>query len=1057
MLMIDDRRARARALHPDTSFIVQAPAGSGKTELLIQRYLKLLGRVDLPESIVAITFTKKAAAEMRARVLAALRAPAEGTITGDLARQALARDEANHWQLRQNPARIRVQTIDSLCASITRQMPWLSRFGAFPEITEKAAELHREAARNTLRMVEAEEREAREGPLSILLLHLDNNFEQAERLIAQMLEKRDQWLRRTGVATDLGAIRAALEETLNKIIDRELIALRDAIPADAVADLDFVPVSHEDWLSFVDLVLTTGGDYRKRPPQGTGRRWERLMDCLRAQPDSFRLRLKEGRGLPPPRFDDAQWKILEALVDVLPKAVAHLNLVFREHGKVDFAELSIRALHALGHLESPTDLALSLGYRIEHLLVDEFQDTSYTQYELLRKLTVSWEPGDGRTLFLVGDPMQSIYRFREADVSLFLKARQEGIGSVSLEPLTLTSNFRSDPALVGWFNATFADIFPKEEDIDRGAVSYSASVARRPAIEGAAIAVHPFLGEDQAAEAERIVSLLNDATRTTAILVRARSHLTALVALLRRRKIPFQAIEIDQLGERAVVQDLMALTFALLHLGDRISWLAVVRAPWCGLTLKDLHAIAGNDNRTTVWDLLHQHKSPHLDRCLPILEHAVEQRGRVPLRRLVEDTWLQLGGPACVSDDSDIADANAYFDLLESLEHAGDLPNFTLLREQVAELFAQPDPKAGDRLQIMTIHKAKGLEFDRVILPGLGQRGRGDDSELLIFQEQQGELLIAPMQQTRGDEDRIYSYIKHLGHEKSRQETVRLLYVAATRARHELHLLGCARLKEKDQSIAPDSDSFLKLLWPVVEHHYLATLRASAAQPQPEKSIRLIRRLPLNWTLPAPPPAVDWKRDLLEVVETQEVAYEWVGDTLRHVGTVLHRLLQRTAAEGIDRWEHYRPAIPAMLRGLGVPPVELPEAVATVEKALRGTLQDERARWMLANQTDAESEYEITGLVDGKLYQARIDRTFIDEQGIRWIIDYKSSAHSGGDLDNFLENEKERYRPQLERYSKLVAQLEDRPIRLALYFPLLQAWREWAAPTVLRRQASLFE
>ena len=122
------------------------------------------------------------------------------------------------------------------------------------------------------------------------------------------------------------------------------------------------------------------------------------MERLQGEPDSSLVRLKEARRLPPPRFDEAQWKILEALVDVLPKAVAHLNLVFRARGRVDFAELSIRALDALGHLESPTDLALSLGYRIEHLLVDEFQDTSYTQYELLRKLTVSWEPGDGRTL-----------------------------------------------------------------------------------------------------------------------------------------------------------------------------------------------------------------------------------------------------------------------------------------------------------------------------------------------------------------------------------------------------------------------------------------------------------------------------------------------------------------------------------------------------------------------------------------------------------------------------------------------------------------------------------
>jgi ATP-dependent helicase/nuclease subunit A len=813
--------------NPETSFIVQAPAGSGKTELLIQRYLKLLSRVDLPESIVAITFTKKAAGEMRARVLEALGEAAAGiepatphqALTHSLATQALARDAANRWQLLQNPARIRVQTIDSLSASITRQMPWLSRFGAFPEITEKAAELYREAARNTLRMVKDEEQEGREGSLSILLLHLDNNFGQAERLIAQMLEKRDQWLRRTGVAPDLEAVREAMEQTLERLVQRELAGLQAAIPTEAIRDilllldLDTLPECNSegrlDWLRLVDLVLTTGNTYRIKAPKDFPRdRWTRLVDRLKREPETLLARLKEARKLPPARFEDAQWAILKALVDVLPKAVAHLNLVFRARGRVDFAELSIRALEALGNLETPSDLALSLGYRIEHLLVDEFQDTSFTQYDLLHKLTLSWEPGDGRTLFLVGDPMQSIYRFREADVSLFLKARREGIGSIQLEPLTLTSNFRSVPFLIEWMNRTFAEIFPKEEDIDRGAVSFSPSVARCTDDPSAAVSVHPFVGEDQAAEAERMVALIGDSAATTAILVRARSHLTALISLLRRRNIPFQAIEIDQLGERAVIQDLMALTFALLHLADRISWLAVLRAPWCGLKLEDLHTVAAEDSRAAIWDLLRLHGGrltadgkARIERCLPVLQDAVEQRGRVPLRALIEQTWMRLGGPACVDDDSELADANAYFDLLGGFEEAGDLPDFALLREQVAELFAQPDSKAGDRLQIMTIHKAKGLEFDRVILPGLGQRGRSDDSELLIFEEQQGELLLAPMEQTRGDSDPLYKYVKHLGTEKSKQETARLLYVAATRARHQLHLLGCARFREKDQTV----------------------------------------------------------------------------------------------------------------------------------------------------------------------------------------------------------------------------------------------------------------
>jgi ATP-dependent exoDNAse (exonuclease V) beta subunit len=208
--MIADSPARARALHTSTSFIVQAPAGSGKTELLIQRCLKLLTLVDSPEAIVAITFTRKAAGEMRARVLEALRKADAGTpaetdheqVTQDLARQVLDRDRALGWNLLRNPAQLRIDTIDALCASITRRMPWLARFGAMPEISEKADDLYREAARNTLRRVEKGDE-----ALAYLLLHLDNDFNQARKLIISMLEKRDQWLRHTGVDPDFAAVR----------------------------------------------------------------------------------------------------------------------------------------------------------------------------------------------------------------------------------------------------------------------------------------------------------------------------------------------------------------------------------------------------------------------------------------------------------------------------------------------------------------------------------------------------------------------------------------------------------------------------------------------------------------------------------------------------------------------------------------------------------------------------------------------------------------------------------------------------------------------------------
>ncbi len=225
-----------------------------------------------------------------------------------------------------------------------------------------------------------------------------------------------------------------------------------------------------------DLLLTKSGDLRKRSiGHALKARCEQLFARLRGE-DALLECLKRFRKLPAPQFTEPQWQAVQAAVSVLTLAVAELQLVFRERGRVDFAELAIRASAALGQVDAPEDLALALGHRIQHFLVDEFQDTSYTQFELIEKLTAGWEPGDGRTLFLVGDPMQSIYRFRQADVSLFLKARLEGIGAIRLEPLTLSVNFRSRPGLVEWVNRTFESILPASDDLESGAVAYSASV-----------------------------------------------------------------------------------------------------------------------------------------------------------------------------------------------------------------------------------------------------------------------------------------------------------------------------------------------------------------------------------------------------------------------------------------------------------------------------------------------------------------------------------------------------------------------------------------------------
>ena len=159
--------------------------------------------------------------------------------------------------------------------------------------------------------------------------------------------------------------------------------------------------------------------------------------------------LVEIRTLPEPAYSDEQWGRVREVAQVLVLAAAELDQVFREQGAADFPAVSLAALRALGSAEAPTDLALRLDYRLQHILVDEFQDTSSAQLELVRLLTAGWQAGDGRSVFCVGDPMQSIYGFRQAEVRAFLELAEEGIGELRFDVQRLRDNFRSATAAGG--------------------------------------------------------------------------------------------------------------------------------------------------------------------------------------------------------------------------------------------------------------------------------------------------------------------------------------------------------------------------------------------------------------------------------------------------------------------------------------------------------------------------------------------------------------------------------------------------------------------------------
>jgi ATP-dependent exoDNAse (exonuclease V) beta subunit len=972
--MISDAAERERALNPERSFIVEAPAGSGKTGLLSQRFLRLLSVVDRPESIVAMTFTRKAASEMRERIQIALEdAERPETLdisdeyvhkTRQLAVSALQRNGERGWGLLEDPSQLQIQTIDSLCAMLTRQMPVISEFGGVSKVVEDARDLYRLAARDTVRaLTEGDSHE--QALFHRIALHFDNEMARLEKQVAEMLQKRDQW-----------------------------------------------------------------------------------------------------GGLPKTSDDP----LVNDFSELLELARKSLRDVFRRAATVDFTEVAHAARKALGTPESPTDLLYSLDYRIEHLLVDEFQDTSRAQYDLLKALTEQWSVGDNRSLFLVGDPMQSIYRFREAEIGLFLRCwHGRQLGSVPLEQVALKTNFRSTPELIAWVRETIGPIMP-DEDPRLGAVQFRPSTAnRKPSGIGARVV--PFIEDSGSAEAAEIVRVIRGAPsdHSIAILVRARSHVTAILPALRKANIAYRAIEIEALKDQQHVMDVLSLTHAILHLGDRVSWLACLRAPWCGLTLADLAALAENEPNRTMLDLLSDPAkalalSPdgrdRAARVHEILSQVVESVGRLSLRELVEKTWVALGGPAVLHEKNRREDVATFLDLLEKLEQGGVIRDFSLMNERLELFFARPSV-AECKVDVMTIHQAKGLEFDIVIIPQAARGARSSDKDLLVWTEETDEngnsyLRIAAQPQ-KGDTAAAYDEIDAVNKKKDEEENKRLFYVACTRAKNELHVLGSVKRKKDGTVTKAGSNTFLGLVWNSVEGLFQNELSRRVPQQQSllyaldeSATASELSRLSNTWRMPKFEMSVAWQPELQRApAAARKVTYEWVGDTSRHVGTVVHELLKKIAAEGLVEWSDPRVTathslIRAELLRLGVPAVEEPQAGTQVLRAITNTLSSERGRWLLQKHAEARSEFPVGGRVQDKLISGTVDRMFRDEEGRFWIVDFKNSDHKGSKREEFLDEEKRRYTPQLENYAMLLSRVTAGPIVLGLYFPLLDAWREWS-------------
>ncbi|HEX3985018.1 MAG TPA: UvrD-helicase domain-containing protein [Acidobacteriaceae bacterium] len=1168
-----DQAAREHALDIRRSVLVQAPAGSGKTELLTRRFLRLLAVVDEPEEILAITFTRAATAEMRNRILSDLEAVAARGPVGPVeierlgpAQEAWTHAERRGWDLLRQPQRLLIETIDSLCLRIAYDRPLLAGLGGRLQPVDDATLLYHEAARRTLDRLGTTD-PALDAGLAHLLDLRDNRLQDSENLLAGMLERRDQWLHafpltRRMTEDDWGQLRSHLEEPFQREIRRvvgEVHRILAAQPASADQLLElatyaasqgnekvallagvsaFLPDTPPDhWRCLCDFLLNgkhewlTRVDKRHGFPSGTREQkdrkqaMERLLAWLQHRPDLLAA-LRALRKLPPDRYSQEQWTTLRHLFTVLRQAIAELRVVFAERNAVDFTEVSLAAIEVLEHVP---DRLLAIGGNLRHLLVDEFQDTSRIQHHLVKLLLSAWDsdPDGHRSAFLVGDPMQSIYMFRQAEVELFAHVRDHGIGAepncFRCERVQLSVNFRSHAGLTDPLNAMFTRICAGEPLPGSAAVGFAPATARDAAPCEPALHVHPqILGtpdrhpapdETRAAqqhEAHEVLRILEqalpaiEAARSegreyrVAVLVRARPHLAQLVPLLRRRGIPFRAVEIERLSERQELLDLLSLTRALLHPMDRIAWLAVLRAPWCGLSLDDLHRLTGADSpafkRRSIPELIDLHQnllSPdghrRLTRTADILRRALQLRWRqadVPsFASWIERTWRTLGGPACV-DAASYENVQAFFTLLDALPPDGLAPFTGEFAAELDRLFARPDPSVSDTcgIQLMTIHKAKGLGFDVVIVPGLERTASGDDNSLVCSLERidpwrpgETEFLVAPIGLHGEDTEPLYRWVRRQRQIRFNEERKRLFYVACTRARRELHLLGAAVYGASGLQ-PPGKDSLLATAWPALQEEFEAATRA----PQPASAPARVLAFPTPGVIGELAAGADSgsatgpRRLLLDIEplpvttnvavavtspagssETPQFARPEGSRQARLIGSTVHTMLQRLGPGLANRAPaDLRARAAGLLRAAALTGDGLPSATAAVTKMLRACADDPVCRWILAAHPDAQSEVSWSVYLDEesgtRLRTLRADRVFragpsplAEGEDVFWIIDYKTSPGPSGAL--FLAQERSRYAPQLEAYARILRAMHGQEIvlRSGLYYPALSVLDYW--------------
>ena len=827
-----DAAARRAAVDPRRNVALQASAGTGKTKVLVDRFVNLLQAGVDPANILAITFTRKAAAEMRERIVTTLRVAAE---RGEM--------PASRWAaLRDRLADIAISTIDAFCLSLLREFPLEADLDPGFRMADdtEVPRLMDEAIDRTLRIGRSLARED-EGVAIVFRQLGDRRVRQglsallARRLVAPSL--LDRFL--AG-----GTVTAA--EASDRLV-ADLRAAWEGVPGGLDAFLACAPDTRPCALLRMGLAAHVGGqsDHAEAVPlpamvaaltdymltqEGEPRRGGFVFRKDDFATDALFRRHKEMVVTLAPAVRDALLRHRAAVNQVASSGVRRLFQIARgeyrrtleAHAVLDFPDLLERACDLLRQMDEFAQSRFRLEGRYHHILVDEFQDTSHAQWELVSLLIRSWREGAGvavtgplePSIFIVGDPKQSIYGFRDADPAILHDAARfmEGLRPRDRVRESISRSFRSVRAVLAFVNDLCAEMAGGPEtardgfrydEADRFPLGAEPD-GEEPALGLLAAETPEVCAADVAAEIGHLLTHATVRDRETGL---ARQARPGDIAILFRSRDSHRAFEsaLEAVGIRAhvykglgffdadEVKDALALLWCLADPHADLRVAAWLRSRLVGLSDAALAALAPSLSKA-VWE------SVPVPDGVPAAERALLEMARHDLAR-----WLALVDvlpPAELLDR--VLEESAYHVELRGPRRAQARENLKKLRGLVRRLqnrgyatlarvveyidrLSLGDESnavidATDAVNLMTIHASKGLEFPIVFVVNLG-RGIGNwrDPIRVSAARSEDEPISVAIGTFQSDADEARPG-------REREETKRLLYVALTRARERLYL-----------------------------------------------------------------------------------------------------------------------------------------------------------------------------------------------------------------------------------------------------------------------------